>query len=366
MAPCHKSNTQRYYLKYRRKTQFRRKMSKIFDRDFKAKQNARQRKYRQRKKEAQREAAIALAPPATKSDSRKAEGIKRRRVSTRKLKNENEKLLNKIQQIQKENLKMKRLLSQQHSEETNTVGTTPIMSPAKLFINNVSPSAKKRATKRLLDKKENLPRGSISKLREKLGVNLSNNYSTPSSTPSILQKDIEEFLCQDDITKQAPDKKKQLHGKQIRYMLNHLSTIHQRFISESGNNCHYSTFTRYVPDYVLKPSVDDWGTCLCVICLNPQLKLEKLQRIKFRYSVLKTLLGDGLPDITNLVTDEIKTKDFLDNLTKLKDEQFNITYIEWTKKKRDKSNVLVSTKTTLTSSIADFTTKLINEINVCS
>ncbi|CAF1555937.1 unnamed protein product, partial [Rotaria sordida] len=55
-------------------------------------------------------------------------------------------------------------------------------------------------------------------------------------------------------------------------MLNHLSTIHQRFISETGNNCHYSTFTRYVPDYVVKPSAGEWGTCLCVTCLNPQVK----------------------------------------------------------------------------------------------
>lgn len=207
MVSSHKSNTQRYDLKYRQKIQFKRVMSKTFDHEFKEKQNARQRKCRQRKKEAQQEATVALALPATKLDSRKAEGIKRRRVNTRKLKNDNEKLLNEVQQLQKENLKIKRLLSQKDSEELSTVDTTPITSPAKLFIDNVSPRAKKRATKRLLDKKENLSRGSISKLRRKVGVNLSNNYSSPSNVPSALQKDIEQFLCQDDITKQAPDKK---------------------------------------------------------------------------------------------------------------------------------------------------------------
>ncbi|CAF3930393.1 unnamed protein product [Rotaria sp. Silwood1] len=154
MVSCHRSNTQRYDLKYRRKIQFRRTISKTFDREFKAKQNARQRKCRQRKKEAQRETTIALASPATKRDSRKAEGIKRRRANIRKLKNENEKLLDKIQQLQNENLKMKRLLSQQHLEKINTVDTTSIMSTAKLFTNNVSPPAKKRATKRLLNKKK--------------------------------------------------------------------------------------------------------------------------------------------------------------------------------------------------------------------
>ena len=62
-----------------------------------------------------------------------------------------------------------------------------------MFIGNVSPAAKKRAKGRLLDEKENLPRGSITKLKE-LGINLSNNYISSSSTSSALQKEIEEFM----------------------------------------------------------------------------------------------------------------------------------------------------------------------------
>ncbi|CAF1442571.1 unnamed protein product [Rotaria sp. Silwood1] len=352
---------QLYNLKYRQKLQHRRAISKSFDLHFKAKQNARQRKCRQRKKEAQKNVAIVPISSSTKIDSRKVEGAKRRRANARKSKNEAEKLLKQVQQLQKENRAIKRLLSQQRSAEVNDVNTTTATSPTHLFINNISPSSKKRATKRLLSEKENLPRGSVSKLR-KLGVNLSNNYDPPSSTPSILQKEIEDFLCQDDISKQAPDKKKQLHGKQIRYLLHHLSTVHQRFVTETGNSCHYSTFTRYVPDFVIKPNANDWGTCLCVTCLNPQMKFEKLQNLKSRYSIIKSVLIDGLTDITELVTDEIKTKDFKSNLAILKDEQFTITYSEWIKKKNDESNILVSTKTTITSFIADFVNKFTNEI----
>ena len=66
-----------------------------------------------------------------------------------------------------------------------------------------------------LIKKENLLSGSLSKLRKKPGVNLSNNYNPPPSTLSTLHKDIEEFLCQDDVTKHASDKKKQLHGNKL-------------------------------------------------------------------------------------------------------------------------------------------------------
>jgi hypothetical protein len=199
--------------------------------------------------------AIFMFPaPSLKTTLRKAEGIRRRRAHTRKMKNENEKLSNEIKVLRKENLNLKKILSEQRSEDIETDDETPTVSPTKLFLKNLSPRAKQNATKRLLDKKEELPRGSISKFRQKLGINLSNDYSSPSNTSSILQNGIEEFLCQDDVTKQAPDKKKNINGKQIRYLLNHLSTVHQRFILETGNNCHYSTFTRYVPDYVLKPS----------------------------------------------------------------------------------------------------------------
>ncbi|CAF3119734.1 unnamed protein product [Rotaria sp. Silwood2] len=49
-----------------------------------------------------------------------------------------------------------------------------------------------------------------------------------------------------------------------------------------------------------------------------------------------------------------KQKDFTSNLATLKHEQFNITYSEWIKKKNEQSNVPISTKTIITSSISDF------------
>ena len=102
--------------------------------------------------------------------------------------------------------------------------------------------------------------------------------------------------------------------------MSHLSTVHQRFVIETGNNCHYSTFTQYVPDFVVKPNVNDWGTCLCAICINPQRKLDRLQNIKPRHSLIKMALINGLMDITELLMNEIETKDFTSNLAILKHE----------------------------------------------
>ena len=33
-----------------------------------------------------------------------------------------------------------------------------------------------------------------------------------------------------------------------------------------------------IPFNVIKPSPNDWGTCLCAKCLNPELKLEALAK----------------------------------------------------------------------------------------
>ncbi|CAF1242720.1 unnamed protein product [Didymodactylos carnosus] len=70
------------------------------------------------------------------------------------------------------NLEMKKLLSQQQTDGSNMPNATPSTSPSKLFIDNVSPLAKKRATKRLIDKKEELSHGAISQVRRTLGINL--------------------------------------------------------------------------------------------------------------------------------------------------------------------------------------------------
>ncbi|CAF1678274.1 unnamed protein product [Adineta ricciae] len=103
--------------------------------------------------------------PSAQTDLRTVEGAKRRRANTKKLRDENEKLLKEVKKLKNENAEMKKILSEQHLGITNTVDTTPALSPTKLFIGTVSPAAKRRAKRRLLDEKENLPRGSVSKLK---------------------------------------------------------------------------------------------------------------------------------------------------------------------------------------------------------
>jgi hypothetical protein len=142
----------------------------------------------------------------------------------------------------------------------------------------------------MIDNKKSVPRGTISAVRRKFGINLSNEYSTPSTTPSQLEEAIRDFMCRDDISKLCPDKKKQINHQQIRYRLNHLAVLHQQLEIETNIDIDYHTFLRYVSPFIVKPKVDDWGTCLCIICVNPQIKFDKLNQLKSTKPIIKQLL----------------------------------------------------------------------------
>ena len=159
---------------------------------------------------------------------------------------------------------MRRLSNENKKLKRSRSASPPRPSSTTHFLSNISPSAKRRATDRLKEKKDLLPRGSQRNLRTTFGINLSNHSQPKYTLSSSLRTAIKTFLCQDHISKLCPDKKKNIDTHQIRYRLNHLSTLHQIFEYETQIDIEYVTFTRCVPSYIKKPSVESWGTCLCV------------------------------------------------------------------------------------------------------
>ncbi|CAF1419114.1 unnamed protein product [Rotaria sordida] len=135
------------------------------------------------------------------------------------------------------------------------------------------------------------------------------DWNLPKKTlPSDLQSEIEQFFNRDDVSKPCPDKKKHINGHQIRYRLNHITVLHQQFEVNIKIDIDYDTFCRYVPAYIKKPNHDSWGTCLCVLCLNPEMKFEKLQHLKQKFPRIKTAL-DGLPsDLSTIIKDDDQKK----------------------------------------------------------
>ncbi|CAF1583018.1 unnamed protein product, partial [Didymodactylos carnosus] len=149
------------------------------------------------------------------------------------------------------------------------------------------------------------------------------NQNISSQTKTIsLDQATERFLCNDDISRFSADKKKMIYGKQIRFLLSHLVNVQQRFIVETNYKCSYSTFTRHIPHHIITPKPSDWGTCLCIVCLNPQLKIEKLLQSQSHRLQLVPLSNIITSDLPLIVSDLTKIKQIIDELNNLNTEKF--------------------------------------------
>ncbi|CAF0997371.1 unnamed protein product [Rotaria magnacalcarata] len=293
-----------------------------------------QTKWRRNKKEERQQSTISIPNVSTSraSDLRKKEGQRRRRLHLSSLRADNIKLRETVRILTKE-IKQLRL---------SRTPTPPPDSPLKIVFDNVSPNAKQRTVLRPKDKIENLPRGTSAQIRSKFGINLSKQILPKTNFQSLIQTEIETFLCRDDITKLCPDKQKQIDGNQIRYRLNHLNILHQQFELEIGGHayaCH-------------------------VLILNS--KYEKLHQLKRKHARIEVIVDFTPIDLYDLAKDEIKINEFKDNLTKLdkEDEEILVTFCEWQKIKTANCTAPVSTKVSISISMKAFIEKFIIEVDV--
>ena len=198
---------------------------------------------------------------------------------------------------------------------------------------------------------------------EQLGVNL---CSPKCSSP--LKQMISSFFERDDVTRVCPDRQKVATDPSdperkvpLRYRMAYLKTLHLKFVAECELSCSYETFTRNVPFNVRKPSASDWGTCLCATCLNPELKLEKLPKLK--------KIEEGLQE--NM--DDEKFAKLIQNIESLQeiekavdtDVEEEITFPEWQKVENPKSKKKgskISRKVQSTLKMSRFIKLLVNEL----
>ena len=264
------------------------------------------RTYERLRKRKQRE----LKRNKEKVDKRKVSNIRngRRRREEQKLRDKNEisNLKLKVKLFTNENRRLKRKMNESCASSDSSI------------LDSVSPSARKRAKKRLLlsDPANNI--------RQKLRLD---RIEWGQERSSALENLVIEFLCRDDNSIVTPDKK---HAKKgIRYRCESLKELHAKFLADHDYECSYAQFTRYVPDYIVKPKPEDWGTCLCMVCLNPELKLEAARR--------------NIPNISltlDMVKDGGYSKEIEKACTTIKECTKVFTYLEWSKEKGD------NTKTT--------------------
>ena len=82
-------------------------------------------------------------------------------------------------------------------------------------------------------------------------------------------------MLRDENSVVVPDKKK----KGFQYRLATLELLWENFLAQEVADCSYAQFTRWIPDKVVKPKPEYWGTSLCMTCLNPEIKLSALKKV---------------------------------------------------------------------------------------
>ena len=77
--------------------------------------------------------------------------------------------------------------------------------------------------------------------------------------------------------------------KGVHYRRDTIEILHEKFLAEAMAECSISTFASYLPKNVVKPKPEDWGTSLCEMCLNPELKIEGLRDPEVKLETLLSL-----------------------------------------------------------------------------
>ena len=152
---------------------------------------------------------------------------------------------------------------------TTASPVTPEGSVASIIWDSIPPTSKKKSSKKIaLSSKASTANH---KLRKHLGTRLGKVVVRIRKTMT-LENQIEIFMLSDENSIKCPDKKM----GHLRYQLPYLHVLHEKFLAEYRIDCSYSNFCKLVPSNIVEPKPQDWGTCLCMSCLNPQLKMEAL------------------------------------------------------------------------------------------
>ena len=89
------------------------------------------------------------------------------------------------------------------------------------------------------------------------------------------------FFDMTDIVKTCPDKKKMVAEPpekkkcvSTQYHLGTIRMLHWRFETETRAICSLKHFRQTTLFNAVCPKPNNWGTCLCATCINPEIKLN--------------------------------------------------------------------------------------------
>ena len=135
--------------------------------------------------------------------------------------------------------------------------------------------------------------------------------------------------------------------------------MYYKFQALENTDCSYETFSQHVPYDVKKAGPSDCGTCLCRMCLNPELKIEKL----IRENLVPTI------NLEYVIQNDDDYHDLLENikLFEKKPSNLKINCVEWnlvSHKGKSGKETKISRKEVSSFHLCDFAKKLAIELTV--
>ena len=170
--------------------------------------------------------------------------------------------------------------------------------------------------------KDEFESGVLRRIRENTGINFSKSPTLFNDESSDLKKAIHDFAFEN--SSDVPDMKAAKKG--IRYFYSYKTVIWIQFVSSSGFNVSYSQFCRYWPETIIKPKIEDFGSCKCIPCENTELLLNAMKRQNL---ISKEHQLDIMIKDVRFGDKELEDK-FIEELELLeKEKEKSLTYLHW-------------------------------------
>ena len=230
----------------------------------------------------------------------------------------------KIKELEVENEKaMKRI---KELEEENSRNKDKWFA---LVYKNLTPDGRREVRNAFTVAAPEMDNGTITRLRKNTGINFSNLTANQKEVETELKEKVLEFSERN--TTVVPDKKK--YAKGVRFRMSSLLCLFNTFETEHPNICSYQTFCKYWPAHYVKPRASEFGTCLCTLCQNMELKFISLQTRKL---LSPFLCLENI--IENTKTDDFEMEnEFKSQVESLADDDkkdIDIAFQQWEKVKQ--------------------------------
>ena len=196
----------------------------------------------------------------------------------------------------------------------------------KQTLKNMSPTARTEFKTAVQMAKNDFPVGTILRLRDNTGINFSKHPAPTNVEESPLNKSVVAFAVENSC--EVPDMRATKKG--LRYFYSYKYVLWMHFKSSESSDISYSQFCRYWPNNIVKPKIEDFGSCKCQTCENVELLVSGLKRSGYlsrdhEVEIMIKDTRDGDDGYEKLFKEE------LENLKTGENKDKPVSFLQWEK-----------------------------------